>query len=116
MNFMPAKADGGVRFSLLAGGSATAAAGGAVAGRAVTVGIRPEHLIPVAEADALVGGVVEMVEQLGADTLVHIVHGETTIVARMPHGGHPEIGTTLHLSADPEHVFLFDTTSGARIR
>jgi len=116
MNFMPARADGGVRFSLLAGGSATAAAGGTVAGRAVTVGIRPEHLAPVPEGDALVGGVVEMVEQLGADTLVHVVHGETTIVARMPAGGHPAIGTTLHLAADPAHVFLFDTASGARIR
>jgi sn-glycerol 3-phosphate transport system ATP-binding protein len=116
MNFMPATADGGVRFSLLAGGSAMAAAGGAEAGRAVTVGIRPEHLAPVSAADALVGGVVEMVEQLGADTLVHVMHGATTIVARVAHGSHPVVGSTLHLAADPAHVFLFDTASGARIR
>src|SRR5271154_5064883 len=47
MNFMPAKGDGGSRFSLLAGGGVMAAVGGAEAGYAVTVGIRPEHLMPV---------------------------------------------------------------------
>ena len=34
----------------------------------------------------MVSGTVEMVEQLGADTLVHIGHGADTIIARMPHG------------------------------
>jgi sn-glycerol 3-phosphate transport system ATP-binding protein len=44
MNFMEARAVGGRGFSLLAGGMATAAIGGTEAGRAVTVGVRPEHL------------------------------------------------------------------------
>jgi sn-glycerol 3-phosphate transport system ATP-binding protein len=116
MNFMPAKAVGGWGFSLLAGGTATAAIGGTEAGRAVTVGVRPEHLRPAEAKDAMVSGAVEMVEQLGADTLLHIGHGTGTIIARMPHGMHPELGSTLHLSADPSTVFLFDTATGARIR
>jgi sn-glycerol 3-phosphate transport system ATP-binding protein len=116
MNFMPAKAEGGARFALLGGGAFTAAVGGAEAGRAVTVGVRPEHLRPAEAKDAMVSGAVEMVEQLGADTLLHIRHGTETIVARLPHGVHPEVGTTLHLAADPSTVFLFDTATGARIR
>jgi len=116
MNFMEARAVGGWGFSLLAGGTATAAIGGAEAGRAVTVGIRPEHLRLAGPGDAMVSGTVEMVEQLGADTLLHIGHGAATIIARLPHGIHPELGSTLHLAADPSTVFLFDTATGARIR
>jgi len=116
MNFMPAKAVGGWGFSLLAGGTATSAIGGTEAGRAVTVGVRPEHLRLAGPDDAMVSGTVEMVEQLGADTLLHIGHGAATIIARLPHGTHPELGSTLHLAADPSVVFLFDTNTGARMR
>jgi sn-glycerol 3-phosphate transport system ATP-binding protein len=116
MNFMPAKGEGGSRFSLLAGGSVTAAVGGAAAGHAVTVGIRPEHLMPVGAAEAQVTGVVEMVEELGADTLIHIGHGASRIIARQFQGVRPEVGSTLHLAADPARIFLFDSATGARIR
>jgi ABC-type sugar transport system ATPase subunit len=57
-----------------------------------------------------------MVEQLGADTLVHIGHGTGTIIARLPHGLHPDLGSTMHLVADPSTVFLFDSATGTRIR
>ncbi len=116
MNFLPAKGEGGSRFSLLAGGNVTAAVGGAEAGRAVTVGVRPEHLRPSDAREAMVSGPVEMVEELGADTLVHIGHGAGTLIARLPHGANPGLGSTLHLTADPSRVFLFDSETGARIR
>jgi multiple sugar transport system ATP-binding protein len=57
-----------------------------------------------------------MIEQLGADTLVHMSRGKDLLTARLPHGDHPDIGSTLHLSAEPAHVYLFDAASGARIR
>jgi sn-glycerol 3-phosphate transport system ATP-binding protein len=116
MNFLPAKGDGGARFTLLAGGSLTAAIGGAPAGAAVTVGVRPEHLKPVGSGDAMLAGTVEMVEQLGADTLVHVGHGAGTVIARMPHSIALAIGDEVHLAADPAKVFLFDSATGARIR
>ena len=116
MNFLPAKGDGGSRFSLLAGGTISAAVGGAEAGRAVTLGVRPEHLRPSEVRDAMVSGPVEMVEELGADTLLHVGHGSGTLIARLPHGANPGLGSTLHLAADPSHVFLFDSETGARIR
>lgn len=116
MNFLPAKGEGGSRFALLAGGTVTAAVGGAEAGSAVTVGLRPEHLRPASADDALISGPVEMVEQLGADTLVHIGHGADTIIARMPHSIAHDVGTTMHLAADPARVFLFDSATGERLR
>ena len=116
MNFLPARGEGGSRFALLAGGSVAAAVGGAPAGTAVTVGVRPEHLRPVDGEGAMLAGTVEMVEQLGADTLVHVGHGKGTVVARMAHNGVVKIGDTIRLAADPARVFLFDSTTGARIR
>ncbi|MFO1323137.1 MAG: sn-glycerol-3-phosphate import ATP-binding protein UgpC [Burkholderiales bacterium] len=115
MNFLPAKADGGNRFALLAGGAVTAAAG-AAAGTAVTVGIRPEHLRPVDAAAAMFAGPVEMVEQLGADSLVHLGHGAGTIIARVEQGHAAAVGDTLHVAARPDHVFLFDSATGGRLR
>jgi sn-glycerol 3-phosphate transport system ATP-binding protein len=115
MNFMPGRSEGGSRMTLLAGGSVTATYGGAEEGRAVTVGVRPEHLRPADERDALVSGTVEMVEQLGADTLVHVGHGANTIIARLPHGTSPDVGSTMGFTADPSHVFLFDSSTGARL-
>jgi sn-glycerol 3-phosphate transport system ATP-binding protein len=116
MNFLPAKANGESRFALLAGGNVETIRGSATPGTAVMVGIRPEHLHPAAADRAVLGGTVEMVEQLGADTLVHIGHGADTVIARLPHGHHTEVGSTLHLAADPARVFLFDSATGARVQ
>jgi len=115
MNFMDGKGAGGGRIELAGGGVARGTNGRIEAGRAVTIGIRPEHMLPCAEADAFFSGPVEMVEQLGADSLVHIGHGDATVIARLPYGTHPEVGTTLHVAADPATVFLFDAGTGARI-
>ncbi len=114
MNFMPAKTDGGGRMGLLAGGNVASAAAGLESGRAITVGVRPEHLRPSDERGAMVSGSVEMVEQLGADMLLHVGHGASSIIARLPHGAPPALGSTMHFAADPSHVFLFDSETGAR--
>jgi sn-glycerol 3-phosphate transport system ATP-binding protein len=117
MNFMPGRVEGDGRIALDRGGmlrSASKAAG--EAGRQVVVGIRPEHLEPGAAQGAAVSGAVEMVEQLGADMLIHLAHVPAPVLARMPHGPQPEIGTTMHFHALPERVFLFDAQSGERLR
>jgi len=116
MNFLVGKSEGGGRIGLDHGGAVRHASGTAAAGRAVTVGIRPEHIEPCAEADALFSGNVEMVEQLGADTLVHLSRGKDLLVARLPHGTLPAVGAAMHLTAAPSHIYLFDAASGARIR
>src|SRR5437762_810254 len=75
MNFLAGKAEADGRIALEHGGSVRHASGTAEAGRVVTAGIRPEHLAPSGAFDAHFSGAVEMVEQLGADTLVHLSHG-----------------------------------------
>jgi sn-glycerol 3-phosphate transport system ATP-binding protein len=116
MNFITGKTTGEGLIVLDHGGTARAPRAPRESGRTVTVGIRPEHLQPAKGANANVTGLVEMVEQLGADTLIHISHGPDTVIARLPHGAHPGIGETFSVNADPARVFLFDPATGARLR
>jgi sn-glycerol 3-phosphate transport system ATP-binding protein len=116
MNFMRGKADGRGAIALDAGGSVQRVDGSLQPGRDVVVGIRPEHLVPARDGERVLAGEVEMVEHLGADSLVHVGHGKTTVVARLPHGAHPDVGSTFALAAEPDRVFLFDADSGQRIR
>jgi sn-glycerol 3-phosphate transport system ATP-binding protein len=115
MNFLPGKANGDGRIALEHGGEARTSRAALEHGRAVTIGIRPEHLVPCGEREAFVSGPVEMVEQLGADALVHIGYGGSAIVARVPHGTSPNVGSTFCAAADPARVFAFDAASGRRL-
>ena len=116
MNFLPGKGAGAGRVALNHGGIVRYASGQVETGRDVIVGIRPEHLVACDPADAFFAGTVELVEQLGADTLSHLAHGPDLPIVRQPHGQHPEPGATLHVAADPSRVYLFDAQSGARLR
>jgi sn-glycerol 3-phosphate transport system ATP-binding protein len=116
MNFVAGKANGDGRIALDHGGEARTSRATLAQGQAVTVGIRPEHLVPCGERDALLSGPVEMVENLGADALIHIGHGGNNVIARIPHGASPAVGSTFCVGADPARVFVFDATTGARLR
>jgi sn-glycerol 3-phosphate transport system ATP-binding protein len=116
MNFMAGKADGSGAIALAAGGSVRGFDGAVEAGREVVVGIRPEHLAPAPDGERVLAGNVEMIEHLGADSLVHVGHGNSTVIARLPHGTHPDVGSTLPLAAEAHRVFLFDAATGQRIR
>ena len=111
MNFLPVDAQGG---TLVLGNGATLA-GGAQASGKVTLGVRPEHLV---QDDA--GAIridVQMVEQLGANTLVHgVLEGsETDVVASVPGHVTSDAGTVMRFSAAAEDLHLFDATTGKRI-
>jgi sn-glycerol 3-phosphate transport system ATP-binding protein len=116
MNFLPGQANGDGRIVLANGGEARTSRAALESGRSVTVGIRPEHLTACDERDAVVSGPVEMVEQLGADALVHVAHGKNTVIARVSHGTSPDVGSTFCVTADPARVFAFDAASGARLQ
>ena len=45
-----------------------------------------------------------------------LFHESREAVARLPHELRFEVGATIHLTADAERVFLFDSATGARIR
>jgi sn-glycerol 3-phosphate transport system ATP-binding protein len=70
MNFIDGASEGGGRV-MLHGGGTLAVNADVAAGRRVTVGIRPEHLTPCNPSAANLVGSIEMVEALGADTLIH---------------------------------------------
>ena len=116
MNFVAGKANGDGRIALDHGGQARTTRSTLEQGRAVMVGVRPEHLTPCGERDAILSGPVEMVENLGADALIHIGHGGNTVIARLPHGASPAVGSTFGVAADPARVFAFDAATGARLR
>ena len=115
MNFMPGKVDGDGRIDLAHGGAVRSRQTAAASGRPITVGIRPEHLVPCGDDAGALSGPVDLVEQLGADALVHINRGEGTIIARVPHGSAPEVGSKFCVTADPSRVFAFDSATGARL-
>jgi sn-glycerol 3-phosphate transport system ATP-binding protein len=114
MNFLAGKADSGGRVVLDGGG--TIAAGAALtSGRKLTVGIRPEHLSPCAPSAANLVGSVEMIEALGADTLIHVAVAGASIIARLPQGAPATVGEPIALAAAPGRFYLFDSDTGTRI-
>jgi sn-glycerol 3-phosphate transport system ATP-binding protein len=82
---------------------------------AITVGVRPEHLLRGASSGPLFRFTVETVEALGADSLLHGVLGPHAIVARVEGHVTPQPGEALVFAAMPDKVHFFDTASGKRL-
>ena len=82
------------------------------------LGVRPEHLEPCAASDAMLTIAVDLVEPLGADTLVYgHLEGDTglaRIVVRLPATTATPQGR-LPLRYAPAHSHWFDAASGRRI-
>ena len=83
-------------------------------GREVLLGVRPEHLMPCAPADANFTADIALVEPLGADTLAHGKIEGTMMIARLPATVHVAEGQ-LPLRYDVAHRHYFDKDTGARI-
>ena len=85
-------------------------------GRKILFGVRPEHLEPCAEADALLMPEIDLIEPLGADTLVygHLPGQGVRIAARM-HASAPARAGRLPLRYRPADAHYFDAASGARL-
>jgi sn-glycerol 3-phosphate transport system ATP-binding protein len=84
-------------------------------GRKVLFGVRPEHLEPCAEAEAKLVAEIDLIEPLGADTLVYgHLAGGTRIAARLHSSVDARTGR-LALRYRPQHVHYFDAETGVRI-
>ena len=87
-----------------------------MAGRAVTVGIRPEHLLLNGEAGAnqTIPVTVDLVEALGADTLVHgrVGSSDKVLLGRLPGNALVRAGDQLQFSIRAEDLHLFDPETG----
>ena len=112
MNFLPGVlSHGGTAASLAVGPVVPLGGSFGADGRAITVGIRPEHVrldpagLPLA---------VDLVEPLGS---------ETVVIGRLPDGtlfsvkvaGAAPPGETLHVAVAPECVHVFDAGTGLRL-
>ena len=86
-------------------------------GQEVVMGIRPEHFEVTEKEAGTFHIIVDHVETLGADTLVHGHFGEdnSSLTVRLTDIHHFRKGTTLPLVASPEKLHLFDKESGNRI-
>jgi sn-glycerol 3-phosphate transport system ATP-binding protein len=86
-------------------------------GREVVFGVRPEHLEPCPERDAMLVPEIDLVEPLGADTLVygHLAsHGGARLAVRV-HASLDARAGKLPVRFDPANAHYFDPASGARI-
>jgi sn-glycerol 3-phosphate transport system ATP-binding protein len=86
-------------------------------GAAVIFGIRPEHLEPCGEADAKLVAEIDLIEPLGAETLVHgrvAGEGAARVAARLHSSAEARMGR-LPLRYDPALAHYFDPASGRRI-
>ncbi|WP_127091040.1 ABC transporter ATP-binding protein [Aquabacter cavernae] len=114
MNFLPATLAGDGSAACLEGGHVLAFADGRRAGgegRALTLGIRPEHVEVVAEGLPLT---VDLAEPLGAETI---------LIGRLPDGrllsvrvpGEMPVPERLHVRLPARHLHVFDAASGLRL-
>ena len=124
MNFLPARlvAENGALGLRVGDGEAdirlpsSDALGGRV-GEEVEVGLRPEHLAMQVSGDGIEPGrsfpfPVEVVEPLGAETLVFTTISGAEVVARCDPGLHPRPGDRLTAVVDTAQLHLIDPESG----
>jgi sn-glycerol 3-phosphate transport system ATP-binding protein len=115
MNFLPGKrvgdeveVAGGVRVPLPEEMRPRAA-------EAVTVGVRPEHLLASGGSGPTFNLNVDTVEALGADSLLHCAAGGSALVVRVDGHATPKPDTPIAVQARPGKTFFFDTASGKRL-
>ena len=84
-----------------------------VIGQAVTLGIRPEHI--ALGASGVLHAAVELVEPMGADSLVWCRCGATSLSVRLDGERRATPGSDVHLTFSPERLSLFDEATGKRL-
>lgn len=83
----------------------------------VILGLRPEHLRLATEQDKLGTMQLNLLERLGADTLAHghLGDDQTLMSVRLPGLHAATEGDSLPITIDPEHVHVFDASTGQRL-
>ncbi len=88
---------------------------GLAGGSRVTLGVRPRACEFVSEpGDDTISGQVDLVEPMGAETLVHLLHGEQDLRVVVDRSIRLAVGERAHLRFETGSVHLFDE-SGRRV-
>jgi sn-glycerol 3-phosphate transport system ATP-binding protein len=84
--------------------------------RPVTLGLRPEHLTPATADDGALHLEVDLVEALGADTVVHgrLAGSGSPLAIRLGGTAALRTGDRLAVQVPAEQLHLFDADSGRR--
>jgi multiple sugar transport system ATP-binding protein len=114
MNFLNGivRANGAAQFDGPAGLRVTLAAPSAWDGRAVTCGIRPEHL---ALADDGAEAEIQVIEPTGSEIQVVAKLGDEEVIAVFRERHQFKPGDKIRLKPDPRFVHLFDAGTGQRL-
>jgi len=122
MNFMPAEIAPDALSARLPGGLTTPLPQGLArghGGRKVTLGVRPEHLHlgPPQPGDVALPLDIDLVEALGADTVVHgrVADSDAELLARLPGSAQVAAGQRLTLYPHAAELHLFDPATGRRL-
>ena len=77
-------------------------------GTTVTVGVRPEHLVPVAPGTGLLKGEVQLAEHLGGETYVYVaLPGGGSVTAEIKGQADARAGETMDLGFDASRFHVF---------
>jgi multiple sugar transport system ATP-binding protein len=91
---------------------------GPYAGKAVTMGVRPEdmHIAGDGESsDLAIEAAVEVVERLGAEILLDVAIGGATMVASVEPTAKAKVHERLRLALNPDRLHFFDSRTEAAI-
>jgi multiple sugar transport system ATP-binding protein len=84
-------------------------------GQSVIAGIRPEHLRQGRGATARIPVVVDLVEPIGHQAIVHCRAGEDVLVATFESHDTPKVGEKIELAIELDALHLFDANSEQRL-
>ncbi|HTA74348.1 MAG TPA: sn-glycerol-3-phosphate ABC transporter ATP-binding protein UgpC [Gemmatimonadaceae bacterium] len=103
-----------------ASGALTFDAPAVLDGRRLTLGVRPEHLVPLPSGRAparaaIIRTRVELIEPLGSEVLLHVRSSDGELTARVAPDITPPIGTDIDLALDLTHAHYFDPSTEQRI-
>lgn len=82
-------------------------------GMHVSLGVRPEHLVPIAsqeQSSLSFSAPITLVEYLGHEALLHCTTAGTSKISRVQSiGNYLREGTSVQFALDERHVYLFDS-------
>ncbi len=85
-------------------------------GKAVAVGVRPEHLQPAAAADATAfEAVIDGIEPVSNEIFVNKRSGGQPLVMRVAPQALPAVGEPIRVAIQPQGLHFFDAESGERL-